>query len=200
MKALIVDVDGVIIVHPDPQGWSARLEEDLGLAPDRLQAAFFAPHWTEIVHGRARLYDRLEPVLREIAPHLSASALCRYWFDRDSHIAHELLNDLSAVRARGVAVHLATVQEHERARYLWETLGLSDRFDAMHYSADMGCAKPADAFFAEIERRTGFGPGEMFFIDDRSENVEAARRRGWPAAVWTGKRRLSAILADAGTT
>jgi len=38
----------------------------------------------------------------------------------------------------------------------------------------------------------------MFLIDDKSENVEAARRRGWPAAVWTGKRRLWDVLRDAG--
>jgi putative hydrolase of the HAD superfamily len=193
----MVDVDGLIVAPADPRGWSATLEADLGLRPDLLQTVFFAPHWSEIVHGRAGLHERRAPVLRDIAPHLTSAELCRYWFDRDSRLDHDLLGEIAALRGEGVAVHLATVQEHERARYLWESLRLSDRFEAMHYSADMGCAKPADAFFAEIERRTGFPPSEMFFVDDGSENVDAAQRRGWPAAVWTGKRRLSGLLEDA---
>ena len=100
-----------------------------------------------------------------------------------------------ALRADGVALHLATVQEHERAAYLWNEMGLKDRFDAIHYAADLGHAKPAPGFYAEIEARTGFAPGDIFFIDDKAENVEAARARGWRAQVWTGRERLADVLA-----
>lgn len=67
IKVLMVDVDGVVVVHPHPHGWSANLENDLGLARDTLQTAFFEPHFHEVVHGRAPLRDRLGPVLQEIA-------------------------------------------------------------------------------------------------------------------------------------
>ncbi len=51
-------------------------------------------------------------------------------------------------------------------------------------------ATPSSApeFFAEIERRTGFAPGELFFVDDKASNVEAAKARGWAAATWTWAR------------
>ncbi len=200
LKALMIDVDGVIVVHADPKGWSANLERDLGLSREVLQSAFFAPHFSDIVHGRAGLYDRLTPVLAEIAPHLTARALTDYWFARDSGLDEGLLDQLAEVRARGVALHLATVQEHERAAYLWEVAGLRDRFDAMHYAAALGCAKPEPEFYAAIEARTGFAPDEMFFIDDRPENVEAAQARGWRSAVWTGRERLETVMRDAGVT
>lgn len=198
LKAIMVDVDGVIFVHPNPDGWSANLEADLGLSPARLSERFFAPHWNEIITGRADLHERLGKVLGEIAPHLTSQTLVDYWFANDGHMDCVLLDDLAAIRAGGVALHLATVQEHERARYLWDALELSDRFDAMHYAADLGVAKPHDAFFAAIEARTGFAPQEMFFIDDKTENIEAARRRGWRAAIWSGDRRLAEVLAEAG--
>ena len=41
MKALMVDVDGVVVVHPEPGGWATHLERDLGLSKAALQAAFF---------------------------------------------------------------------------------------------------------------------------------------------------------------
>ena len=198
LKALMVDVDGVIVVHPHPLGWSVNLEADLGLSRDLLQSAFFAPHFGDIIHGRAGLHERLAPVLADIAPHLSVQALVDYWFVRDSHIDHGLLEQLAAVRARGVALHLATVQEHERAAYLWDVMGLREHFDAIHYAAALGWAKPAPEFFQAIETRTGLGPDEVFFIDDRAENVFAAQARGWPAAVWTGRQSLAEVMAAAG--
>jgi putative hydrolase of the HAD superfamily len=197
MKALMVDVDGVVVVHPDPGGWSANLERDLGLRNEVLQEQFFAPHFGDVIHGRAALRDRLAPVLARVAPHLSCDELCAYWFREDGHLDHDLLGQLAQVRAQGFELHLATVQEHERAAYLWNDMGLKDRFDAMHYAADLGHAKPDPGFYAAIEARTGFAPGDLFFIDDRSANVEAAQARGWKAAVWTGKDRLADLMARA---
>lgn len=192
----MVDVDGVIVANPDPGGWSANLERDLGLKTEDLQAKFFAPHFGDIIHGRAALRERLAPVLEEIAPHLTCDQLCAYWFENDSHLDHNLLDQLAALRAQGVELHLATVQEHERAAYLWETMALKDRFDAIHYAAALGHAKPAPEFYAAIEARTGFAPEDLFFIDDKAANVEAALARGWKAAVWTGRERLADLLAS----
>src|SRR4051812_26746157 len=132
MKALMVDVDGVILM-PRPGGWAVDIERDLGVTRAALQQHFFAPHWEDVMLGRAGLHERLGPVLAEHAPHLTSHELAAYWFARDAILNEPLLADLAALRATGVPVHLATVQEHQRARYLWETLGFRDRFDALHY-------------------------------------------------------------------
>ncbi len=194
----MVDVDGVIVTHPHPQGWSANLERDLGLKISDLQEKFFAPNFEDIVHGRVPMRERLAPVLAQIAPHLTCDQLCAYWFENDSHLDHDLLDQLAAVRAGGVALHLATVQEHERADYLWTRMALKDRFDAIHYAADLGHAKPALQFYREIEARTGLTPGDIFFIDDKTANIEAAQACGWKAALWTGEERLADLVARAG--
>lgn len=194
IRCLMVDVDGVVIHPNDPAGWAARIDADLGLSYERLQTAFFGAHWTDIIHGRADLHERLGPVLAEIAPHLSAEAFVDYWFRNDARTDDVLLADLAALRASGLPLHLATVQEHNRARYLWEAVGLRDRFDAIHYAADLGAAKPAAEFFRAIEARTGFAPGELFLIDDSPRNVEGARDCGWGAALWTGDQRLADVL------
>ena len=196
-KALMVDVDGVVIVHPDAQGWSAHLERDLGLPRALLQSAFFEPHWPDIILGRAGLRERLAPVLAEIAPGLSVDRLIRYWFENDAHLYKGLLAQLAPIRAGGVELHLATVQEHERARYIWDELALKQHFDGMHYAAELGWAKPAAQFFRAITARSGFAPDEIFFIDDKQANVDAARGEGWSAALWDGTRPLAALMAEA---
>lgn len=191
---LMLDVDGVVVV-PRPGGWAANLETDLGLSRETLQARFFAPHWRDVVLGRAGLTARLAPVLAEIAPHLTPDALTRYWFTHDADLDHGLLADVARVRASGLPVHLATVQEHERAAYLWTTLGLREHFDGLHYAADLGAAKPEPAFYAAVERRMDRPARDLALIDDRAENVDAARAAGWRAALWDGSQPLAAVLA-----
>jgi putative hydrolase of the HAD superfamily len=190
----MVDVDGVLI-KPRLGGWAADIEADLGLSRADLADHFFAVHWTDVELGRAGLHERLGPVLARIAPHLTSQQLAAYWFAKDSVLDYQLLDDLALIRARGVQLHLATVQEHERAAYLWDRLGFRDQFDAMHYAADLGSKKPDPAFYAAIEARTGFAPGDLILIDDKPDNVEAARAAGWGGVHWTGARRLSEVLA-----
>lgn len=194
LKALMVDVDGVVVRHPDGLRWDHEMEADLGLATADLQRHFFEPHFEDVILGRADLHDRLSPVLAAIAPHLSVERLTRYWFEKDAHLDHSLLADLAAARASGLALHLATVQEHRRADYLWNGLALKDRFDAIHYAADYGCRKPQPEFFEAVAARTGFSPHEMLLIDDSVRNVGAARACGWGGVLWDGSKRLAEVL------
>ena len=191
----MIDVDGVVIV-PRPGGWAVDLEADLGLSAADLQAHFFKPHWDDIVLGKAGLHERLAPVLAQIAPHLTSETLAAYWFAKDAQLDETLVADLAAVRNRGVEVHLATVQERLRADHLWNALGFRDRFDAMHYAADLGARKSDPAFYAAVESRTGFSGTELMLIDDTASNIEAARAAGWDALHWTGQSRLFELRPD----
>jgi putative hydrolase of the HAD superfamily len=194
LKALMVDVDGVIVRHPrQGRRWDERLEADLGIKPDDLQQRFFAPYFRDIVLGRAALEDRLALVLPALAPHVSPQQLMTYWFEQDAHLDPVLL-DLADRRAGGLQLHLATVQEHRRAAYLWDDLGLKHQFDGLHHSAAVGAKKPDLAYFRAVETRTGFAPHEVLLIDDSPANVEAARAAGWGGVLWTGEARLAELL------
>jgi putative hydrolase of the HAD superfamily len=184
LRALMVDVDGVLIV-PRPGGWAADMEANLGLSPTALAEHFFAVHWTDVVLGRAGLHERLAPVLAKIAPHLTSEELAAYWFARDAVLDDVLLEDLAQIRAQGIELHLATVQEHLRAEHLWNTLGFRRRFDAMHYAADLGCGKAGRGLF---RRRPGaHGLRARGDADDRRQGRE---HRGRP------RRRLARPALD----
>jgi putative hydrolase of the HAD superfamily len=195
-KAIMVDVDGVVIAHPDPKGWSANLERDIGISPAILQTRFFNLHWDDVAHGRAGLRDRLAPVLAEIAPLVTCDTLIEYWFSNDAHVNSGLLAELEGIRGGGIEVHLATIQEHERACYIWEQLDFKSRFDQMHYAAALGCLKPGANFYHLIESAVGLSAEAIFFIDDKAENIEGARACGWTAALWTGQQSLRELMAE----
>ncbi len=193
-KVLMVDVDGVIVRHPHPEGWAANLERDLGLSKKALQEGFFRRHWGDVVHGRASLRDRLEASLAVIAPHLSAETLISYWFANDAFIDKDLYEQLSHLRSVGVEMHLATVQEHERAAYTWDVMALKSLFSAIHYAAEIGICKPHHEFYKEISRRVS--AERIFFIDDSAPNVKAARDCGWRAELWEPGASLADLFPD----
>ena len=82
-------------------------------------------------------------------------------------------------------MYLATNQEHLRAAYLMEKLGLADHVDGMLYSARLGAKKPDGEFFAKVQAAIGLCGEEMLLIDDTRQNIEAALKAGWRAFHWT---------------
>ncbi|MCR9240000.1 MAG: HAD-IA family hydrolase [Rhodobiaceae bacterium] len=201
IRALVFDVDGVLVTgHKDKGGWwHADMDKDIGLDPELFQRAFFTEQWAEIVCGRQGIEEPLAKTLADIAPHLSIDDMLDYWFRQDSKLEHTLLAELETLRSRcNLGLNLATNQEHRRADYLWREMELEHHFDAIHYSADIGHAKPDDEFFAAVENRTGFDGLHLLFFDDQERNVLAARERGWQAHIWTGMETFEKALLTHG--
>jgi len=187
IKALMVDVDGVLVDGRPEDGrhWQTSLEEDLGIASDTLDQQFFAPYWDDIVLGRAGLIEHLMTALQNTAPDVTPAEFVSYWFEKDSRLVAPMLQELSFVRSAGVRVHLATNQEHLRAAYLMENLGLAQHVDGIFYSARFGAKKPDMEFFAKVQAAVGLCGEEILLIDDSRQNVEAAVKVGWQALHWT---------------
>lgn len=198
MTVLVLDLDGVVVTgHPDGGRWDRHLMRDLGLAPEIVQERFFRAHWPRIEIGAADLHA----VLGDIWPTLGtsgcdAAGFVAYWFAHDSRLDLEVLGMVDAWRREGGQAYLATVQEHHRARHVWADLGLKNHFDGMVYSAELGAKKPQDAFYARaLERLPVSAPGDILFLDDRAENVAAARRAGWQAHLYKRPDDLRRALA-----
>ena len=186
-QGLMVDVDGVLVDGRPEDGrhWHTSLEEDLGFTSDTLHEQFFAPYWENIVLGRAGLMEHLTTALQKFAPHVSPAEFVSYWFEKDSRLVASLLHELSLVRSAGIRVYLATNQEHLRAAYLMEKLGLAEHVDGIFYSARLGAKKPHMEFFAKVQAAVGLGRDELLLIDDSRQNIEAALSAGWQAVHWT---------------
>lgn len=61
-----------------------------------------------------------------------------------------------------------------------------------------GVMKPHDGIYVEAERRFSLTPAETVFIDDRAENIAAARRRGWHGIVHSGYDTTVGALRNLG--
>jgi putative hydrolase of the HAD superfamily len=183
----MVDVDGVLVDGRPEDGrhWQTALEADLGFTSTALHEQFFHPYWEDIVLGRTGLMESLTTALQKIAPRVSPAKFVSYWFERDSRLAARLLHELSLLRSERIRLYLATNQEHLRAAYLMEKLGLSEHVDGIFYSARLGAKKPDVEFFAKVQADVELSGDEILLIDDSLQNIEAAQKAGWQALHWT---------------
>ncbi|MEO4041315.1 HAD-IA family hydrolase [Hoeflea sp. CAU 1731] len=192
----MLDVDGVIVNGRPEDGlsWAIDIKNDLGVDPVGLQKAFFEPHWPDIVIGRKNLLDVLSACLPALAPSISPQEFIDYWFEKDSKLDVSMLADCDALRANGATILLASNQEHLRAKYLMDRLGLGKHVDGIIYSAQIGARKPDRAFFNAAVKRCSRSLQDMVLVDDTIANVEAARAAGWHAAHWESGSSLSRLV------
>jgi putative hydrolase of the HAD superfamily len=61
------------------------------------------------------------------------------------------------------------------------------------YSFEVGAMKPADAMFEAFEKRFGV---PALYVDDRAVLIEAAKKRGWNAIVFTDAKALARALQN----
>lgn len=81
-----------------------------------------------------------------------------------------------------------------RYRYTTKILDL-DLFDYRFQSCYIGVRKPDSRIYKYALKRMGLKPEEAVFIDDRTENVRAARRLGMHAVQFKSRRLLDRELA-----
>ncbi len=203
MTVLVLDCDGVVLTgHPDGGRWDKHLARDFGIEAAALQERFFKPHWKAIAHGETDMREVLARVWPELGSAASADAFVDYWFSNDATVDNDVLEQVDAWRAGGGKAYLATVQEHHRARYLRDTLGLGRHFDAIHYSAALGATKPDATFYERVQTKLPIAvPSDVIFLDDQVRNVDAANAHGWRATHFRSADDLRAALraSDSGS-
>jgi len=136
------------------------------------------------------------------AAHPEHAALIRMW---DSHwgemFAPEISGSVAALRAlrrRGVPVFALSNfgdESFARAESMYPVLR---EFDARFISAHLRALKPDPEIYAVLERETGYAGAELFFTDDKPENVAAAEARGWRGHLFEGAEGLVARLVAEG--
>ena len=196
---LALDIDGVISLgYPGtPTPWHAALKDDWGFDHEEMARDFFHRDFQEVVRGRLDLYvalhDYLEP--KGLADRLEE--FVAYWFEKDSMIDRGVLAQADAWRKRtGGRCFAASNQEHHRAAYLRDQLGLGAHFDEIIYSAALGVTKPERVFFTNAQTRMGVTVAQsILFVDDSAANVDAARACGWRAMLYRGPASLEQALA-----
>lgn len=196
IDAVVFDIGNVLLE------WQPERHYDRTIGETRRRALFDALPLHEMndvidrgADFRATVYDFADRH-PEWAPEI------RMWYDEWLSMASPLIPKsvatLRALRARGVPVFalsnfgIGTFEIGEAAYPLLR------EFDRRYISGHMGIAKPDAAIYEAVEADCGIAPERLLFTDDRQDNIDAARARGWHTHLFEGPDGWEACLLRLG--
>jgi putative hydrolase of the HAD superfamily len=189
MPVVLFDVDGVLVhgYHARPerrQCWDEHLQRDFSIDRERFKNEFIlGPFVQEVIVGKRSLKEALASVLPALGFNGDPQTLIDYWLRNDANLNRELLVEISALKRSGrVRLFIATNQEHLRAQYLMNEMGLGEYFDGIFYSARIGHCKPSAEYFGYISRALKLSDNEKpLLFDDTPSVIAGAKAFGWDA-------------------
>jgi FMN phosphatase YigB (HAD superfamily) len=194
IDAIVFDI-GRVLVRLEPRPLLALLEHH-GVDSRDLESLVMRlalhEHETGELPGEA-LIARLAALAAQPIPAAAARAAWLDMFELD----HAMVDLAYALAARQRVFLLSNIGDLHWM-HLAREYGLHRIGHGALPSFVAGSMKPAAPIYAEAERRFALEPARTLFIDDRHDNVAAARQRGWHGIVHEDYARTRAALARAG--
>lgn len=196
-RAVVFDV-GNVLVHWRPEDVYARLIPD---AAER--KALFDRVDFEAMNLRGDRDGRLaDEVAALAARHPADAGPIIAWHDNWEEMfsppipeSFALLAAVQAAGTRTVALTNFAADTWEKAVRMHPALGT---FDVAVVSGREGAIKPERRIYEILETRTGLSGADLFFTDDRADNIAAAAARGWRTHLFEGPAGLKAALKGVG--
>jgi 2-haloacid dehalogenase len=195
-RAVAFDLGGVLI-HWDPRLLYRKLlpSED---AVERFLAEVCPPDWNarmdaglplaDGIAERVGLFPHHEPLIRAYGERFGEMML-------PIHGSIALLEELAACGVGLFALSNWAAETFDATRHAFPFL---ERFDGLVISGKIGLAKPDPRIFSHLLETHGLAAADVVFVDDKAQNVEAARALGIDGVVFEGPRALRADLVGRG--
>ncbi len=192
IEAVVFDLDGVVRHFDDDR--LAEVERNHQLAPGAIpEVAFESALLLRLTTGEISRAEWGEAVGERLASPAAAAA----WLADRGEVDHSLVEVIDALRSLGLTVALLTNGTDTIADEL-VTLGLIDHFDRVFNSSEIGIAKPDSGVFEHVCEQLDLGSGNVYFTDDRLENVAGALDVGMVAHHYIGVEALKSDLIAVG--
>ncbi|HEY1256791.1 MAG TPA: HAD family phosphatase [Terracidiphilus sp.] len=197
LRAVVFDYGIVLSGPPNAEAWAA-MKQITGLPEARFAHFFWGERqaydegkltgitfWQELLRKAGLPLDRAEELNRWDGRLWGGVCLAMVEWQRVLH-EHGLLTAILSNMGDAVLDHI--LRQHA-----W-----IQNFDRLIWSYQLGIAKPDPAIYRYTLSQLGTLPEETVFIDDKRENVEAARSLGIQSIEFTTVEQLSVELIAKG--
>lgn len=196
IKAVVFDIGNVLI------GWRPERYFTEAVGQERADA-FFAAVDLYDMNDRGDRGEDFAAVLAEMIGTYPEFAhelgLWRdHWIDLTGPEIERSVRILHALRRADVLVYALSNFGAETFGWAEARYPFLTEFDAQFISGRMGIAKPDAEIYQRVEAAIGIDPGAIFFVDDRRENIAAARARGWQGHVFENEAGFAGAIVAHG--
>ncbi len=195
IKTVIFDLGGVL-VRTENNTPRAQLAERFGMSYEDLSALVYGCESAEMAtRGQKTAQEHKETVLFELGlPPGTFEAFGDQFWAGDS-LDRQLVDFIKNLQGEYQTVLLSNAWDDLRDMLvnLWE---IDQIFDEIFISAEIGEAKPDPEIFQFVIESLKKDPARLVFIDDFSENIDAARAAGMNAIWFQNRDQALAELAE----
>ena len=196
IDAVVFDIGNVLIE------WQPERYYDSIVGEERRRALFSAID----LHAMNDRVDRGE-LLRDVAyetaeQHPEFRDDIRRWNDDWIKMASPAIPHsvrlMRALQTKGVPVFALTNFGTDTFAHAQTVYDFLNEFDRAYVSGHMKVIKPDADIYAQLETDCGVDPTRLLFTDDRIDNIEAARARGWQTHLFEGASGWAERLVSEG--
>ncbi|HEX2780305.1 MAG TPA: HAD family hydrolase [Gemmatimonadaceae bacterium] len=194
---LFFDIGGVL----GSNGWDreqrSRATERFGLEPEfEARHAELVGDW-EI--GRLTLAEYLDSAVFFVARPFTREEFVSFMFAQSEPFVETIaLARAVAKGRRGVRLFTLNNEADELNRERIRRFELRTVFESFLSSCWLGVRKPSRSMFVRAAAIAGADAGDIFFVDDREQNLVPARALGWDTHHFTGAALLESALRERG--
>lgn len=196
IKALLLDIGGVVLPFAPWQGHDQKWEALLSLQPGDIQRRIWNSEQSSLaVTGGVTFQEFMEWLGVELG--LTESQLAEWNDDQNSLVQydHEVAEWIRNLRPTYRVAFISNDWSNGREENCRS--GLDQLADLMVISAEEGVAKPDPRIYEVALSRLGVMASEALFVDDRQENVEAAINLGMQGIISQNSKRMMKEVNDA---
>ncbi len=187
---VLLDLDGVIR-HFDPTH-RPGVEKKYGLAEGTLWAAGFE---TDLIERVTTGKISRQQWIAATGESIGAPAAAEEWLGARGSVDQELLVIVDELRSNGMTVAVLT-NGTDTVRAELNDFGITDRFDAIFNSAEIGHTKPDPRAFEAVCDQLDVDPASVFFTDDSERKLAGAIELGMAARLYEGVPMFRQHLAE----
>ncbi len=186
VEAVLFDYGLVLTGPAHPPAWE-RMKSLLGAGEQAFQAAYWRPRHDYdrgALNGERYWHAVAEGVGKPLDDNTLGALIAadnELWTQPNQ----PMIDWAAALQAAGVRTGILSnlgdaMEAGVRARFAWLR-----GFDHLTFSHRLGTAKPDLAIYCHAAEGLGVDPARVLFIDDRADNIEAARKAGMQAIQYT---------------
>jgi putative hydrolase of the HAD superfamily len=196
-EAVILDY-GCVLSRPQRLLAVQAMAQRLGVPVPAFEAAYWqhrAPYDGGL--SAERYWARVASTL-DVAPERGSAAvpdLIRHDVDSWSDLREEMWTLAAAVRSAGMRLALLSNCTAELLVRLQTEHRLASRFDVVIASCEAGVVKPERRIYEICLARLGMPAAATLFVDDREDNLRAARAVGIRTLHFTGDESIAPLRA-----
>ena len=199
VSAVLFDYGLVLSGPPHPPAWE-RMRRTLQASEEAFHAAYWAPRLDYdrgTLNGATYWQTVAQTLGRELTPDNLATLIAAdtaLWTQPNA----DMIAWAAALQAAGIKTGILSNLGDAMELGVRERCAWIEGFAHHTFSHQLGLAKPEAAIYAHAADGLATPPEEILFIDDRADNIAAARAAGMQAIQYTSHEDFVAAMQHAG--